>query len=301
MKNHPKLCCQFSSAGRWYLPAIVFTVCFSLSCRLSEISANYDLAHPGDSAVSRILGSTRLLASAQFIETADRYFHKGMGHRRERALQDHPFRKLQTLISPEYVQHVYGYDMRELVPWLWFAVEVNPNNVDAYLVAAYILARQIGIPDAAHKIIQKGMWENPMEYRLAAEDARIYLREGRVTEAIKRFEAALAFADRPQLTPTADLMEEKAAILSYLGLLYETQNRSKEAIACYRRILDLFPDRSVWQKRIEDVQNGVSPSVLAEWLWRDTLNKHDEEQGACRHKHHHDVPDGGEEEHGQHH
>lgn len=268
------------------LAVISFLAFFSLSCRLSVTKISTDIYTSEQSFVSRLLGSTRLLVGAHFIETADRYFHKGVGHRKEKALNEHPFRKLQQAITPETVQHVYGYDMRELVPWLWFAVEINPRNADAYLLAAYILSRHIGRPDIAHQIIQKGIWENPMEYRLLLEDAKVYLREGRTDEAFRRFHAALAFSDRSGVVATEDVKNDQSAILSYLGFLYEMTNDASSAIACYERILQMFPERTVWKKRVDELRAGTTPSVLAKWLWRDTLRKHDDERAACRHGDH---------------
>jgi len=300
MTERPITRCASSSDALRFLPAAAFLAFFCLSCRIMETSAPAAFAEPRDSAISRILGSTRLLASVHFVETADRYFHRGIGHRKERAMEDHPVRRLQKAISPETVEHVYGYDMRELVPWLWFAVEVNPENVDAYLIGAYILSRQIERPDAAHQLLQKGAWENPMDYRIASEDARVYLREGRVADAMKRFEAALAFADRPQLVLTDTLKEEKASILTYLGLIYESQNRTDDAIRCYARILELFPERTMWRDRIEDIRANAAPSVLADRLWHDTLRKHDQERGVCRHEEHHHHHEEEHEEDGPH-
>jgi len=84
---------------------------------------------------------------------------------------------INAKIHPSGHKHLKGkrYE-KEIVPWVWAAVEANPHNISAYQVAAYWLANRLGKPEQALKIIAKGIKENPESCELELGRARVLFR-----------------------------------------------------------------------------------------------------------------------------
>ena len=119
----------------------------SISCRLPD-SGLLEGRERGDFWFSLALGAARGSISREWLLQADRVLHRGVGVYRERAFTD-VFSRLSDAISPRDHLHLRGEAAAEIMPWLWLAVRSEPGNVDAYVLAAFWMAAEIGRPDLA--------------------------------------------------------------------------------------------------------------------------------------------------------
>ena len=281
--------------GIWFCLAlaVIWGMAFSVSCLLGVGQPWDGGAGSRQSIAEMILGESRSALSGGFYEMADVYFHKGVGDIERRAFDNGLFQNIQKEITPERVVHASGSSIKEIMPWLWLAIRTNPHDMNAYLVTAYLLSREVGRSDLAHEVLREAQYNNPFNYEAPLEDARVYLKEKKTREAEHALDVALAFWPGGKDPNSPEHREDKATILSYRGLLYEADGDKIHAIEDYREILELFPDRILFQNRIESLERGDQPSVLARETWRDKLLKEDqsgETRHNSRHKDHH-VPE----------
>jgi len=215
------------------------------------------------SVASALLGESRLALSGHFYEMADMYFHKGVEHVHTRAFESGIFQKLLKDISPERHVHLGGQEVKEIMPWLWLAIHTDPHNIDIYLVAAFWLARECGRPDLAIEVLREAQCNNPFNYQIQLDKGCIYLKEKKLEEARQAFDAALAFWSHNENPHSRDAQEGKATILLYRALLHEANREKEQAIKRLSEILEMFPGRTHLKQRIEMLEKGDQPSLLA--------------------------------------
>ena len=158
---------------------VLFGAAFCLACLIAtpDDSMNHDVG----SLLDRVLGSTRVQFGNEFYLKADQYFHKGVDHTEETGFTD-PFQRLYEAMTPQGHVHAEGIDVNEIMPWLRFATDMDSHNVDAYLVAAYWIARG-GHPELAEDIYREAKRNNPGDYRVFLDWARCEMRQGAFTES----------------------------------------------------------------------------------------------------------------------
>jgi len=247
------------------------------------LTARINSLHPeaGPSVVRALLGESRLALSGHFYEVADVYFHKGVEHTLRRAFENDFFQRIAGEVSPRRHAHIGGQAIKEIMPWLRLATRMDPRNVEIYLVAAFWLAGDAGRPDLAHEVLREAKCNNRFNYRLQLEDGRIYLRERRMEEAKRAFDAGLAFWPSDEQPDSNEALLGKANILLHRALLHEAENEIDEAVAALQEILSIFPERTHLNARIVALKEDRQPSVLASRLWSDMLQQHQELRSAC--------------------
>ena len=282
------------SAKTWPLLMLMVTggLTFSLSCLIADVGEDDRRSFSHPSGVEMIMGQARFALSGYFYEMADVYLHKGVDDAEKRAFENGIFMTLSREISPEAVVHVAGHNMKEMMPWIWLAIRTDPHNLNPYLVGAYLLSREIDRPDLAHEVLREAQWNNPFNYEAPLEDARVYLKEKKITQAKHDLEVALAFWPGGKDPNDMGAKDDKVTILLYRGLLHETDGDTNTAIESYREILRLFPDRLDIRNRLNTLKPGSQPSVLATRAWHDMLNQQDKQEGKC-HREGHDGDHGG--------
>jgi len=266
----------------WVVLGTSAVMAFSLSCVLATARARESGVEPRLAELERVLGNSRLALSSYFIEMADVYFHKGVEHVEKRAFESGFFQALSKDISPERVVHMAGQNVKEMMPWIWLAIRSDPHNLNAYLVGAFLLSREVGRPDLAHELLREAQYNNPKNYEAPLEDARVYLKEKNTPAAKHALDVGLAFWPGGKMPQEANAREDKAALLLYRALLNEIDGEDDAAIARYQEILGLFPQRTALQNRIDSLRHGGQPSVLATRLWHDTLVNQDRQGGICQ-------------------
>lgn len=272
----------------WFWVGIVAleTAAFSLACRLAAAPAAAPPASP--SLAAALLGDSRAAIGAAFYEQADTAFHKGVGHYRAKGIAS-VFVALGREIAPEAHVHLTGGDVKDIVPWLYFATRMDAGNVTAYGVAAFWLAGQAGRPDLAERVLSEARRANPRDYRVYLESGRLAIKQSELKRAAAFLETAMRLWPGASASPDRQNELDLAEIQMYRGLLYEHDGALAQAREMYRRALERAPDRPALRQRLDYLEaHGRSPSPPFE-AWRDLLYRHaevcDREGAEENHRH----------------
>ncbi len=239
------------------LPVVLtmWTAVFILACLLAQQppDSRHLGALPERAALTRLLGNSRVVLGDVLIDSADRAFHRGVAHYRPKAFSDF-FVRLSAAITPGEHAHLHDQSVNEIMPWLSFAVQVDPGNVAAYLMAAFCLAGEGGQPELAENVLREAWRHNPRDYRIQQEIAKLALKRGRLSVAARAFDIAgrLWLADSGADADQARL--DRAEQLLYRGLLYENAGELEAAKASYRAMLELFPKRNGIAERLNELE-----------------------------------------------
>lgn len=150
--------------------------------------------------------------------------------------------------------HLAGTQQRELLPWLRIAAELDPHQVDTYLVGSYWL-RKSGKSFEAEKFVREGLEANPQRCELLLELAQIYLQDRKNSERARNlFELALNSWDvqeRPKETPDLILL---AKIATNLAQVEERNGQFAAAIQHLERARQASPNSEAIAKQIEELK-----------------------------------------------
>ncbi|MDP8299579.1 MAG: hypothetical protein P9L88_06735 [Candidatus Tantalella remota] len=220
----------------------------------------------------RFLGEGASIVSAMSVLQADRYFHGGAGHIEDECRgilgpvgaetkEEDPghmhyvkdaaetsrfnilFRMSDALRVTEHI-HLQGDDIKEIVPWLYYAVELDPHNIQAYTLIGYYVCDRLGKVDQGIAFLRKGLKKNPDSWEINADLGQIYFKH------VKDYEKAAVFlsrADELLKTTRHDKFQERY-VLTLLAHSYVELGREADAQILYRRIKELFPDAVVHRK-----------------------------------------------------
>jgi len=72
-------------------------------------------------------------------------------------------------------KHLAGDEEKETVPWMYYAVKLNPHNEIAYSVGGYWLAIHLEKTDEGIKLLKEGFSNNPESWEICATLGQIYL------------------------------------------------------------------------------------------------------------------------------
>lgn len=247
---------------------------FSLSCRLPDEAVCPRSLKDAASSAAVIEDTVRSAVGAYCYRQADTFFHRGVS-------ELHPPEEsgivafLSTEIRPEEHQHLSGQGIVDIMPWLEFAMEADPHNVDYALVAAFWLATDAGRPDIAHDVMRRARLANPGDCRLPAEEARIYIREGRLHDA--RRLADLALSIFPGSTPFQpdDAKPFFRDVLLHRAILAEAEADIPTAIRDLNAILMMYPEMNTIRERIVHLQDGSEPRDSARKVLRNLMIQYD--------------------------
>lgn len=284
--------------GPWLALAVLWGAGFCLSCRLTW-TAGSDGGKRDDSVAGALLGQSRHALSAQFYETADQFFHKGVPHIKNRAFEDGFFLTARKEISPEGHFHLRGDEVTEMLPWLWMALRMDPHNVETYRVAAFWLSSDAKRPNLAYEVLLDAQRNNPGSYQVKLDMGRLFLREGKIEDAEKAFTAAINFwpgnLNRKDPDAVNEAIFEKAEILLYRALLHEVRGEIDSEVGLLKKIIAVFPERTEIRERVDDLEKGEKPIVLATKILNQMLEKQTMQVHQCdrgddhdEHEHEHD-------------
>jgi tetratricopeptide (TPR) repeat protein len=141
--------------------------------------------------------------------------------------------------------HEESGEVRELLPWLKLSLELDPQEIQSYLVLAYWL-RTMGKLDDAERVLRDGLKENPRDPRLLFDLGRLkYGQRHDITRARNLWEAALAKlasqvpAKEDEQTEITFLQEQ---VLGHLARLEEQAGRPEQALRCLEQLKPLSPN-----------------------------------------------------------
>jgi len=250
----------------WTGVVLCVGLAFSLACRL--VDANPTRAQHG-SVAARFLGETLKASSDSFYRMADRNFHKGVQAFEEKAFND-PLQDLVHELKPTEHAHLHGEQIKEIMFPLRMALWADPTNIEPYLVAAFWLT-EYGRPDLAEQILREGFVNNPSDYQIRLELARLCLKTGRLRAAETQFEQALNLWPGKEDPADSGTIQDKAQIFLYQALLHELAGRTNAAIAAFKAAFVLRPGRRELRLRIRELEQGITPPLSPRAVWQRML------------------------------
>ncbi len=270
----------FGRSAPFLFLLLLWLAAFSIACRVAEGSVEMNER----SMLSDVMGTIRVALGTEFIGQADRWFHKGVGHHHRQGFENF-FTRLYSQVKPSGHVHLKGEGVGDVLPPLYFASRMDPSNVDAYALAAFLMAREAGRPDLADSILKEAQLNNPRDYRIYYERGKLALKSGDPDSSKRLLDAALRLwpgrAGGDEENDRSDL----AAILTYRGLLFEMDDAADEAVKLYSKVLDLFPARQGLRDRVAELKMNGRAKASPSDIWKMMLFHH---PLVCGHEDGHD-------------
>lgn len=159
--------------------------------------------------------------------------------------------------------HLYGDQLREILPWLKLATELNPDRVQTYAVTAYWLRAKLNKPDEAEEFLREGLKQNPhspdLLYALGQlylENRHDYLRARNVFLAALRCWREIE-GPKPVKTETGEGQRNDLLLEQILGGLERTEEESghlEKAIEYMKALQKISPYPEEVQKQIDKLK-----------------------------------------------
>jgi tetratricopeptide (TPR) repeat protein len=151
-----------------------------------------------------------------------------------------------------------GSAMREILPWLRIAAELDPNREETYVTGAYWLRKRLDRVDEAEAFIREGLRANPKSCALTFELARIH-DENRQNppKARNLYHLALRYWNESQrLAPEPDTFL-LSQILAHLATLERREGNTERALEWLRELKKYSPNPAGIDQLIRDTEAGV--------------------------------------------
>ena len=231
---------------------------------------NHAQAFPGNiytvPLVFRFLGEARSMVSTWVFLQADVYFHGGITHNAGcdvsgSSTQNNketpyiaPFNILPRLserISIASHIHLKGDQLKEIIPWLYFAAKIDPQNTEAYTLTAFYLADILGKKEDALNFLREGLNNNIDSWEINAEIGRVYF------QYFKDYKKAVCFLLRGDLFQREKQQNkfQERYVLTFLAASYEAMGEKGEAVKIYSRLAKLFPDEKTYGIKINQIKS----------------------------------------------
>jgi len=149
-----------------------------------------------------------------------------------------------TLHITEHI-HLHGEEEKEILPWFYYAVKLNPKNVEAYVTGGFWVGIRLDRPDEGIKFLKEGLVHNSDSWEIYQELGHIYL-----TEKKDPKKALSNFLKAYELIPveTVDKFDKRGLYTFIAGCYGKLGYLEKEA-EFYKKVLELFPgDKAILKK-----------------------------------------------------
>lgn len=244
-------------------------------------SDNLPQQNSGD-PLALLLGDVRMLVSNEMIGKADQYFHGGVtevdhcshgdGHyhsgygpgiehehehddiEEDNCDHDHESRQnvsepydpwaaiKRTIRLPNKDRHLDDDKYRELLPWFWAAIKLNPQNYRAYLNAAYILETTHNMPEKALEVLDAGLCTIPdcaeIEF---AKGLLLFNNLKNKEEAEKSFRKAIEDLDGKT---DEDSLILKVRVYEFIGKIAHDRGDTDTLRNCFEKANATLPNHS---------------------------------------------------------
>ena len=229
-----------------------FFLCAFLALMLENRFAVMPALLQGRDPLTRMLGSAKEgLGDILFLK-ADEYHHGGdtyvfeenseteygegfLSRRDETAAEDWVQKILNQVRSRRHY-HLHREDEKELLPFMTWAVELDPHNIEAILTTAFYLDRHFNRPIAARDLLLKGRRDNPGSWEITRDLAKFYFER-------RKDYAASEPIFRQAIVLSKDKTTEHDARAGMMYLLAEScrlQGKTDAALDAYRQALLAF-------------------------------------------------------------
>lgn len=150
-------------------------------------------------------------------------------------------------------------EVREILPWLKIAQELDPENPPTYTVTAYWLRQRMGKVREAELLLREGLKVIPDHPVLLFELGRIYFENEKELARARNIwgHAAKAWQVQEAVKPNPDkfILEQ---ILSHLAKLEEEAGNVSLAINYWEQVKILMPEREGIPQRIKELQEKLA-------------------------------------------
>lgn len=145
--------------------------------------------------------------------------------------------------------------VQEILPWLKFSADLDPNRIETYTVSAYWLSQRLHKPKEAEAFLREGLGANPGNPSILFELSRIAASNDKdLDHAVNLLELALAKwkeQEGPKKEPNTFLLEQ---IYGNLAKLETERGKSEKAIEYLKQLKSLSPHPEAVEKQIEDLE-----------------------------------------------
>ena len=229
-----------------------------LAFAVGRASSDAPVQYASGDLLSIFFHDARQVIGQSFVDRADSYYHGGItmdcdeltphvhardhghdhghghdhdhghdhGHGHEAAPQTlrDPWAWMNSHLRVQEHRHLAGEEVEEIIPWVWAACRAAPDNVEAYNIGWYVLARMRNKVDAGIEVLEEGVRNNPDSLDLAFTLGQsLYSDRKDKAAAEAAFLETRAKALRKSGGDLANLSEDDARIfvnaLSYLSVM----------------------------------------------------------------------------------
>lgn len=153
-------------------------------------------------------------------------------------------------------------EVREILPWLKLAQELDPENPLTYTVTAFWLRSRMNKSHEAELLLREGLTALPDHPALQFELGRIYFEINHDSARARNIweHAVKSWQKQEASKPDPDkfILEQ---ILSHLAKLEEVAGNLSLAITYWEQIKILLPERDGIPQRIQELQGKLAPSA----------------------------------------
>ena len=164
-------------------------------------------------------------------------------------------------------RHVHlraGAEEQEVLPWLRFAVSVDPHHVYAYTTGGYWLWRHAKRPDLAAQFLREGWTANPDSYEILLHLGNLYSSEWHDdARACNLWELAWHNWQAQELGQSEPDRFGGEQILAHLADLEVRQEHFVEALRYLERLKTFSPSAEAIQHQIDELRSRSSPPAPA--------------------------------------
>jgi len=276
----------------WLTLSLLAVAAFCLALAIEPWSRGRQSDRSG-SVLALLLGDGRRLFANHFFAKADAYFHRGVypsifdpprgeelhmvteaAHAAEDHDEDHheetpknPGQSpsgfdwiawMNEHLQPTDHAHLSGGNEREMLPWLKLAIELDPTNVQNYVIPSFWLRTRLGRVDEAEALIRQGLKENPGSADLLYELGLIELenrndpvRARNILEvALRKWRSEQAGRAEPD-----NLLAEE--ILARLAYIEEQAGNLQAAIARLEQLEKITPKPAPVREHIDHLKKSL--------------------------------------------
>ena len=144
-------------------------------------------------------------------------------------------------------------DVKELLPWLKLAAEMDSNRPDAYVLTSYWLRKELRKVDEAEAFLRQGWRINPNSVEIMLELAKLLEADRKDEErAHNLYEAALTKWMRQHPHPAEEDYEDTIVeqLLGRIARIEEKKGNYQKALFLLEKLLPLSPAKSEISEQI---------------------------------------------------
>lgn len=149
--------------------------------------------------------------------------------------------------------HLHGEAEKELLPWFYYAVRLNPENIDAYVIGGYWIGHRVNRTEEAIKFLKEGLSHNPNSWQIYLQLGEIYfINKKNYRQALINFQKSYNL-----LSDENSDKYSRREVYTFMAGSYEKLGETDKALEFYKKIVTLFPESTALQEKIKSLSSGI--------------------------------------------